>query len=146
MGQIGPPVTPKRTPFNESRSCYSHLAGLAGVAVRQNLVTQGFILIEGSNYVCTVKLLEQFGSLGWPKPTPAEQSGKQCLDCTERKYHIGGKLGSYLLQRALNCSWLRRTETPRVLEIAQTNNFLFVPRALPAELTGIDEKVVCDTL
>ncbi|HNJ76616.1 MAG TPA: hypothetical protein PLE72_07600 [Azospira sp.] len=82
-----------------ARRCYGHLAGEAGIQLRQRLELAGLIRCDGGVYV--------FGPTGRAWATAlaldvddrdAPKHARCCLDWTERQPHIGGRLGRSLLE------------------------------------------------
>ncbi len=81
-----------------ARSCYGHLAGEAGVALREALEAAAYLRLEDGAY----RLTESGGR--WAETLGLDVDGRDpakharaCLDWTERKPHIGGRLGRSLL-------------------------------------------------
>lgn len=85
-----------------ARRCYGHLAGAAGVALREALEAAGYLQLDEGIYRltdagrCWAKAL----ALNTDNCDPAKYA-RACLDWTERKPHVGGRLGRALLERLL---------------------------------------------
>lgn len=102
------------------RTCYDHLAGYVAVSLADALVGQNHLKIEAENYHLTASgtdVLERFGIdtavLNKKKRTLA----RPCPDWTERRPHVGGALGSVLLQELLSRKWVMRLEQTRAVHL-----------------------------
>ena len=105
----------------EARTCYDHLAGRFGVAVGDELVAAGAVapLVAGE----AGELLDpgaaprwRLGELG--RPASRRPLVRGCLDWTERRPHVAGRLGAHLLEVALAEGWVRRAPAGRGLVVA----------------------------
>lgn len=137
-----PPVTSLRAStraaaLRAARTCYDHLAGRLGSAVTQALVdTRVLIPVDGigdTRRRDTDPLSSQLrehpyrlgdttvlGSLG----VPAEKLGagrrpllRFCLDWTEQRHHLAGRLGADLLTAFTDAGWITRTPGNRVVRL-----------------------------
>ncbi|GAB6899627.1 ArsR/SmtB family transcription factor [Kineosporia succinea] len=98
-----------------ARTCYDHLAGRAGVLLRDALVDHGQVA-EG---VVTALGAKDFGELGIDVPTLARARRplvKDCLDWTERRPHLAGALPAALLLAFTGRDWMTR-QAGRQVEI-----------------------------
>lgn len=106
-----------------ARTCYDHMAGKLGVAVTEALVSKGFIQSEGREYRITQQGVSWFASIGIDV---AKLRGgrrifcRQCLDWSERRYHMSGAVGAALAARFFELEWIRRTQASRAVEITDT--------------------------
>lgn len=84
--------------LGDARTCYHHLAGKAGVALFDQLLKQKIITLTTANaYRLTEKgqhVLAQY--LGHPVRQGRVQT---CIDFSERRVHLAGKLGDELLAK-----------------------------------------------
>ncbi len=113
-----------------ARTCYDHLAGQAGTALFEALVTRG--LIESvvaaydepirSAYEVTEKGERQFGVVGVDvaslRGTRRRFAG-HCLDWTERRPHLNGALGAALTESLVELGWFDRGATRRALVLTE---------------------------
>ncbi len=116
------PTGPKDRAMRLARTCYDHLAGHLAVRVAENMEARGFISLsdgtavlskEGRRYVC---------DFGVDLENPAycrRDLCRACLDWSERRFHLGGRLGSGLLDRFVALGWLRRMPGSRALLITR---------------------------
>jgi len=102
-----------------ARSCYKHLAGKLGVLLIQKLRDNKFTQENDRQIKLTKEGLSCFVQLGFSKEILTYQTGKLCLDWTERQYHIGGSLGAIFLELFLEHKWLAKINNSRALRITQ---------------------------
>ena len=105
-----PPASPQArrevrrdTPLRRARTCYGHLAGVAGVQLMDELRRRGWLEIASAPspgvrrvaYVPTAAGAMAMAHRG--VAVPAAKAGRPaafaCLDWTERRPHLGGALG-----------------------------------------------------
>lgn len=101
------------------RVCYSHIAGQLGVALRIQFEEQGLItLTSDKHYQLTQHGGKKLFELGLTPTAEEETHSRFCLDSTERRYHLGGKLGKQLLKAFQLGSWItRKISSSRSLEV-----------------------------
>jgi DNA-binding transcriptional ArsR family regulator len=91
-----------------ARTCYDHLAGALGVALRDGMLRTKLVDLE-AGLTLTERGREVLDSLGVVIPTGGRRPLlRECLDWTERRDHFGGALPAALLTRALEAGWLTR--------------------------------------
>jgi DNA-binding transcriptional ArsR family regulator len=125
----------------EARSCYDHLAGRAGIALRDTLLTAGLLAADGArDFRLTDRGLRFLGELGLdPAPILASRRmlARDCLDWTERKPHLAGALPAALLSRFLDLGWLARRSGDRGLTITDLGHAnLPAPSARATSMAG----------
>ena len=105
----------------EARSCYDHLAGRAGIALRDSLLTRDLLSADGArDFRLTdrgLRFLEELGLDPEPLLRSRRMLARDCLDWTERKPHLAGALPAALLARFLELGWLDRRRNDRALTI-----------------------------
>ena len=129
LATIGP-VTPawRHTPnrpaqaLRFARCCYDHLAGQISIAVTQSMLTRGFIVEAGERqYAVTAPGCEWLQQLGIDMDDPAfsqaSERARQCLDWTERQYHVAGPLGARLMDAFLAWGWISRSSATRSVSV-----------------------------
>lgn len=120
MTSFGPPsrAEPAKEKLAYCRTCYDHLAGQLGVALRLSLEANHFIEPEGDRYRVTAsgeRFFVDFGvDVGLLRKRKRALT-RACLDWTERVPHLGGSLGAAILGRMLEQGWLKRGDCPRQL-------------------------------
>lgn len=124
MAMAGP-EPPRRTAWRggealrTARTCYDHLAGRLGVALADSLIEHGHVTLAADGGEVTDSghaFLREFGA------EPAE--GKRvfcrpCLDWSERRPHIAGRLGAALATRCFALGWIERQRDGRALTITR---------------------------
>ena len=120
-GPSPPRATPRiPTPLRMARTCYDHLAGRLGVALADAL--EGFGAVRLSDGAGTVTdsghaFLAKLGiDLTQAAPTRRPEC-RPCLDWSERRPHLAGRLGVALLDRTLELGWIEHATEPRVVHI-----------------------------
>ena len=139
MTQHGPTRTrPKHSPqaerevrrdtrLRQARTCYGHLAGVAGVALMDELLGQDLLEeapepVSGNRvrYSLTAKGRRTMEGLGVDVSGAAKSAGNfafGCLDWTERGHHLGGALGRAVTARLSEQGFVGRTEGTREVTI-----------------------------
>ena len=113
----------RNSALRQARTCYQHLAGIAGVELLEQLLDRGWLEPEESqdsraSYRPTTLGLKELHRRGI-EAIRATDSRRRfaygCLDWTERRPHLGGALGA-LLMDALNAQGaVRRQQGTRVV-------------------------------
>lgn len=105
-----------------ARICYDHLAGSAGVQITEALVGQGYVVEVDAGYDVTAVGESWFSEMGISVPDGRKRAKATrrhftlaCLDWSERRYHLAGKLGALLCERALELAWFERRPGTRAL-------------------------------
>lgn len=116
------PTTPDS--LRAARTCYDHIAGTLGVMLHDRFNARGWLAAQSGNsdyaYDVTPKGLREFKSLG---VDVEETRGLRrrfacgCLDWSERRFHLGGALGSALLRVALKRKWVAQEIDSRALTV-----------------------------
>jgi DNA-binding transcriptional ArsR family regulator len=118
-------VGPRDEALRTARTCYDHIAGRLGVAIADGLAKAGAVELDDDAGLVTergVALLRRAGidvlAPGVPKPARRPRSFcRPCLDWSERRFHIAGKLGAAICRHALEQRWVRRLQDTRALEV-----------------------------
>jgi DNA-binding transcriptional ArsR family regulator len=131
-----------------ARTCYDHLAGRLGVQVTQALIDTGALLpadgipdtrrrsgdrlssqLPAHPYALGPAATEVFTRLGVPAdrlgPNPAPRAGRRpllrfCLDWSEQRHHLAGRLGADLLTALTDNGWIARTPQQRAVRLTDT--------------------------
>ena len=94
----------RNSAIRQARSCYDHLAGVAGVQLLGEILWRGWVEAQEGGRPCyqlTSQGTQALGARGvdvlcGTKARRAFAYG--CLDWTERRPHLGGALGAAILQ------------------------------------------------
>lgn len=91
-----------------ARTCYDHLAGRLGVALRDGMLGTGLVDLS-AGLVLTPSGHDVLTEIGVSLPTDTHRPQlKDCLDWTERREHLSGAVPAALLDHALRSNWLDR--------------------------------------
>lgn len=111
-------ASPTRSRLRFARCCYGHMAGQLGVELFSQLLEQQWLVPAVDTYLLTdagKQALQDWGldanGLG------GKRSAYPCLDWSERRDHLAGKLPKALLDHFLQQGWMRRVEGERALEV-----------------------------
>lgn len=116
----------------EARSCYDHLAGRIALLLADALVAEGSLapLAAGE----TGRILDTSGVLARRFDLEAARTAdaasrrpavRGCLDWTERRPHIAGRLGARLLEALLEEGSIARVPGERSLRISESGRAAF---------------------
>ncbi|MFC4852509.1 ArsR/SmtB family transcription factor [Actinophytocola glycyrrhizae] len=102
---LGQSVRARRLAY--ARTCYDHLAGQLGVALREGMIGRG--LVDDRDGLAVTDLgWATFASLGIDVGRTRRPLLRDCLDWTERREHLAGALPAAILRRAQQVGWLNR--------------------------------------
>jgi DNA-binding transcriptional ArsR family regulator len=105
-----------------ARSCYDHLAGVAGVALADALVERRLLEPGDGAFAITPageRELEAFGLDVAGLRRARRATARACVDWSERRPHVAGALGAALLAELLDRRWLRRRDDGRALIVTR---------------------------
>ena len=103
-----------------ARSCYDHLAGQVGVAVADALAARGYVVLSDEGGEVTAAGERFFRAFGTDLTAPAGSRRlfcQPCLDWSERRYHIKGRVGAAILCRCMELGWFKRMRGSRALKV-----------------------------
>lgn len=103
-----------------ARTCYDHLAGKIGVALTDRLVEMNFIEESGKEFILNAKgktKLHEFGVTVEKSPKSRRCFARQCLDWSERRYHLAGSLGASLTRRLFELKWIENLPDGRAVHV-----------------------------
>ena len=96
-------ATPRIDPgLRLARTCYDHLAGQLGVGIADRLIAQDVLVLgdEAGELTESGRLwLERFGITTAPLGRTRRLFCRPCLDWSERRPHLAGRLGAALCRR-----------------------------------------------
>lgn len=110
--------SPREPALRKARICYDHLAGTLGVLAYDALLSQRVFESTDSGLRLTqagAKWFERFGIDAAAAAAQRRAVCRPCLDWGERRHHLGGALGTALLQRVVQLGWARRAKDSRVI-------------------------------
>jgi len=111
------PPGPRDAALRLARTCYDHMAGRLAVAIADRLRANGHVILDdGAGQISkTGVLLFRDLGIGILPDNGRRPLCRTCLDWSERRPHLAGRLGAALLHRLLELEWLTRAPTGRAL-------------------------------
>ncbi len=106
--------------FRYARTCYDHLAGKVAVRLTDALLSKRIITSRPNEFKVGRSGEEWFDGNGIDVHELRRMKRKfacPCLEWSERRNHIGGALGSAVLNLLLRNDWIRRRENSREIII-----------------------------
>ncbi|MES2612849.1 MAG: helix-turn-helix transcriptional regulator [Pseudomonadota bacterium] len=118
-------VGPRDTALRTARTCYDHIAGRLGVAITEHLLGEGAMAFDGdAGGHVTAQAAPVLRRLGLYEAAGQATAGsgkrphcRPCLDWSERRMHVAGRLGAMICSHCLDQGWLLRRSDTRALEI-----------------------------
>jgi DNA-binding transcriptional ArsR family regulator len=117
-------VGPRDDAMRMARMCYDHIAGRLGLAIAESLLAQQAIEFDGEGGQVTdraAEVLQHWGLALEPEqqnPRRGRTYCRPCLDWSERKAHLAGRLGAMICTHCLEKGWLARAAGSRALVIS----------------------------
>ena len=124
-------LAPARLRLREARCCYVHLAGRRGVALLDHLLAHGWLVDAPAGYALSDAGVTGLARLGFDaaalRAGASHRIAYPCLDWSERRDHLAGKLASALLAHFIERGWLRRIGSERALELTPPGQQALAP-------------------
>lgn len=132
---------PRDAALRAARTCYDHLAGRLGVAIADALVAAGHVELDSDAGIVSPSGLALFDRIGLdiarfetePPTKKRRLLCRPCLDWSERRPHLAGKLGAAICQLSFDNGWIRRVEASRAVMITPKGQRAF------REMLGVRE-------
>ena len=126
-------VGPRDLALRTARTCYDHLAGRLGVELADALVAKGYMHLAGDAGAMTDAGVEFLGRIGIAVDRLLIDRGRRsaavlcrpCLDWSERRPHLAGRVGSALCALSLERDWIRRSEGSRAVNVTPKGDRIF---------------------
>jgi DNA-binding transcriptional ArsR family regulator len=103
-----------------ARTCYDHLAGQVAVAIADALVAKEYVVLGEDGGAVTdagADFLTNFGVDLRPESRSRRIFCRPCLDWSERRYHVAGRVGSEICRCCLQRGWFARERDSRALRL-----------------------------
>ena len=134
-----PCTAPRTGPGDEAmrraRTCYDHLAGRLGVAIADVVVAQGHVEMDDEAGLITEQGAAFLARVGIALPEASRRLTRPlcrpCLDWSERRPHLAGRLGAAICTHGFDAGWLRRVDGTRAVSVTPKG------QAAMAEFFGI---------
>ncbi len=114
--------------LRQSRVCYDHLAGELGVSLYEALTQQGYIINNQSETIFTASGREFFSTLGVDFDQFKGNKRplcKSCLDWSERKNHLAGIIGQWILNDIYQQGFAQKDLDSRAIEFTDKGLKMF---------------------
>ncbi|WP_460447969.1 ArsR/SmtB family transcription factor [Alsobacter sp. SYSU BS001988] len=118
------PAAARDEALRRARTCYDHLAGRVAVGMAQSMADRGHCEFGPDGAAMTpggLAFLRDLGVVleadGAPARRRARVFCRPCLDWTERKPHIAGRVGAALCEACFAQGWMRRLPGTRALDV-----------------------------
>jgi len=108
-------------PLHFARTCYDHLAGKLDVALVDALLQQRWIRTKGQTFEVTPKGKKGFQSFDIDVDELQKKRRRfawQCLNWTERRYHMSGALGAALTESLLTKKWILKDKGSQTIHLS----------------------------
>ncbi len=135
IGSAAPDRTVRTGPrdgaLRHARTCYDHIAGRLGVAIADAAVTSRLIAIDddaalvtpkGARFFAAAGILSAVNNTGAPSRRPLCRA---CLDWSERRPHLAGRLGAAICTHAIDNAWVRPIKGSRALAVTPKGHKAF---------------------
>lgn len=116
------PIGPKDEALRLARTCYDHMAGRLAIALTDALTGKGYVMLADGAGLVTDEGRHFFGELGIDLDQATRSKRplcRTCLDWSERRQHLAGRLGAALLDRSLALGWISPNADSRALRITR---------------------------
>jgi len=104
-----------------ARTCYSHLAGKLAIEIVAALQKRGYLIPREPRIFEVTKRgqawFHDFGISVGESQLKHSRFARRCLDWTERRHHLAGKLGSAVLTRLRELRWVAPIRGSRALRV-----------------------------
>ncbi len=117
---------PARQRLRKARCCYGHIAGELGVALMRGMQDKGWLVARAdTGFAVSTAGAQALNELGldgaaWQRQSQSPAGTRVaygCIDWSERRDHMAGKLAVALLAHFVQQGWLRKTAGDRALSI-----------------------------
>ncbi len=106
--------------FRMARTCYDHLAGKLAVDIVGAMLTNGLVSLGKKDFVISKTGSNWFSEFGIDIDVLKRERrafARQCLDWSERQYHLAGSLGSAFLKQLIARKWIVPESTGRSVRV-----------------------------
>ncbi|GAA6181649.1 winged helix-turn-helix domain-containing protein [Shimia sp. NS0008-38b] len=128
VGHLRTRTGPKEVALRKARVCYNHLAGDMGVQMYQSMTAGGFLMKNDGTLSLTEEGRWFLAAMNLDVSTLPKSRApmcRECLDWSERKSHLAGKLGRALLSHFLESGWACRVSDSRIVEFTASGERKF---------------------
>lgn len=110
---------PRDAALRAGRTCYDHLAGALAVALADKMIERGLVELNDDAGLVTQHGLAFIEALGLSDPSENKKRVfcRPCLDWSERRPHLAGRLGAALRHHSFERGWIRRSGDSRAVTV-----------------------------
>lgn len=111
---------PRDQALRTARTCYDHLAGRLGVALADALTAVGHVELGDDAGIVTEQGLRFLSGLSIELAASRSVGRllcRPCLDWSERRPHLAGRVGAALCRHGFDQGWLRRVDGTRAVTV-----------------------------
>ncbi|MEZ5934130.1 MAG: helix-turn-helix transcriptional regulator [Alphaproteobacteria bacterium] len=114
-----PRTGPRDVALRTARTCYDHLAGALAVALADAMIDKGLVELSDDAGVVTERGAAFIAMLGLGDPSEGSKRVfcRPCLDWSERRPHLAGRMGSALRHHSFERGWIRRIGDSRAVTV-----------------------------
>ncbi|MBK1841312.1 helix-turn-helix transcriptional regulator [Azospirillum sp. YIM B02556] len=119
------PPGPKDEALRTARTCYDHLAGRLGTTLADRMNERGLVILGDGGALVTGSGHDFLSGLGLAFPDAGGTRRplcRVCLDWSERRSHLAGRLGAALLSCSLERGWIVRIPDSRAVAITEAGS------------------------
>ena len=123
------PIGPSDEALRVARTCYDHMAGRLALGLADSLCADGHIVLSDGAGLITDDGKRFFCDFGIDLGSEVRSKRplcRTCLDWSERRPHIAGRLGAALLNRLFDLGWIARVPESRALRITRPGEAGFI--------------------
>lgn len=105
-----------------ARTCYDHLAGQLAVGIADALIRDEHVVLAedgGEVTVSGIVFLQRFGIDLTASGHRRRAFCQPCLDWSERRPHLAGRVGAALCKRTFDLGWVARIKDSRAVGVTQ---------------------------
>jgi DNA-binding transcriptional ArsR family regulator len=104
--------------LRNARTCYDHLAGRLGVGIADALRKRGHLVLDEDGGEVTPSGVVFLRGLGVDvDPRPGRAFCRPCLDWSERRQHLAGRVGAAIACRCFDLGWVARQSGGRAVSV-----------------------------
>jgi hypothetical protein len=105
--------------LRNARTCYDHLAGRLGTGIADGLRARGHLVLNEDGGEVTPSGIAFLRGLGIEvDPAPGRPFCRPCLDWSERRQHLAGRVGAAIAYCCFALGWVARLKDGRALSIS----------------------------
>ncbi len=112
--QSGPALPALR----KARTCYDHLAGELAVQICEAMTASRVLIAHHDGITLSARgrgFFREFGIDAEALTNDRRFACRTCMDWSERRFHLAGRMGAELLKRVFDLGWARRQKNSRAV-------------------------------